>query len=372
MSQSTKNIPLVDLGRQYAAIGGELEDAILEVLRTTRFVAGPRVAAFEQEFAAAHDSTHGIAVNSGTSALHLAMWALGIGPGDEVIVPVNTYIATAEAVVLCGATPVFCDHNDYFNIDAPQIESLITDKTKMIVPVHIYGQPACMDRISEICEKHNLILLEDCAQSHLAEYKGKKTGSFGAAGGFSFYPGKNLGACGEAGAVVTSDQALAATMQQLKQHGVSNDKYLHHMSGHNYRMEELQAAALRVKLNYLEEWTESRRKHAGTYREMLAGVGDIVTPDEMPDVKHVYHLFVVRTGQRDALLKHLNDNGIGAGLHYPTPLHLQPAFESLGYKEGAFPVAEKNAKQILSLPMFPELTEDEIARVCGLVRDFFA
>jgi len=228
-----------------------------------------------------------------------------------------------------------------------------------------------MDRITEICKKHDLLLLEDCAQSHLAEYKGQKTGSFGAAGCFSFYPGKNLGACGEAGAVVTSNKALAATMQQLKQHGVSDDKYLHHISGHNYRMEELQAAALRVKLNHLPEWTELRRKHAGTYREMLAGVGDIVLPDEMPDVKHVYHLFVVRTEQRDALLQHLNDNGIGAGLHYPTPLHLQPAYAHLGYNEGAFPVAEKNAKRIVSLPLFAELTTDDIARVCDLVRGFF-
>ena len=369
MSQS--NIPLVDLGRQYAAIGDELEDAILEVLRTTRFVAGPRVAALEQEFAAAHDSTHGVAVNSGTAALHVALWALGIGPGDEVILPVNTFIATAEAVTLCGATPVFCDHNDYFNINAPQIESLVTEKTRMVIAVHLYGQPACMDRITDICKTNNLILLEDCAQSHLAEYKGQKTGSFGAAGCFSFYPGKNLGACGEAGAVVTSDETLAARMQQIKQHGISSDRYLHEVAGHNYRMEELQAAALRVKMNYIADWTESRRKHANTYRELLAGVGDIVTPDEMPDVKHVYHLFVIRTEQRDALLKRLNDNGIGAGLHYPTPLHLQPAFASLGYKEGAFPIAEQNAKRILSLPMFPELTEAEIARICDLVRDFF-
>ena len=372
MTATSRNIPLVDLGRQYAAIGAELEDAILEVLRTTRFIAGPRVAALEQEFAAAHDCTHGVAVNSGTAALHIALWALGIGPGDEVILPVNTYIATAEAVVLCGATPVFADHNDYFNINASQIESLITEKTRMVIAVHLYGQPACMDRIVEICEANDLILLEDCAQSHLAEYKGKKTGSFGIAGCFSFYPGKNLGACGEAGAVVTSDKSLAARMQQIKQHGVSDDKYLHHLSGHNYRMEELQAAALRVKMNYIAEWTESRRQHAETYRELLAGVGDILVPEEMPGVKHVYHLFVVRTEKRDALLQHLNDNGIGAGLHYPTPLHLQPAYESLGYKEGAFPVAEKNAKRILSLPMFPELTEAEIARVTNLIRDFFA
>jgi dTDP-4-amino-4,6-dideoxygalactose transaminase len=367
----TTNIPLVDLGRQYAAIGSELEAAILDVLRTTRFVAGPRVAAFEQEFAMLHDTTHGVAVNSGTAALHLALWALGIGPGDEVILPVNTYIATAEAVSLCGATPVFADHNDYFNIDVPQIEALITERTKAVIAVHLYGQPACMERIVEICEKKDLILLEDCAQSHLAEYQGKKTGSFGAAGCFSFYPGKNLGACGEAGAVVTGDASLAATMQQLKQHGVSDNKYYHHRAGHNYRMEELQAAALRVKLNYIAQWTDLRRQHANTYREMLSGVGDLVTPEEMPGVKHVYHLFVVRTERRDDLLEHLRANGIGADLHYPTPLHLQPAYASLGYTCGAFPVAEKNAKRILSLPMFPELTHENIARVCDLVRDFY-
>jgi len=372
MSQTTTNIPLVDLGRQYAAIGPELEEAILEVLRTTRFVAGPRVAALEQEFATLHDSAHGVAVNSGTAALHVALWALGIGPGDEVILPTNTFIATAEAITLCGATPVFSDHNDYFNIDASQIEALITERTKVVIAVHLYGQPSCMDRITEICEERDLILLEDCAQSHLAEYKGKKTGSFGVAGCFSFYPGKNLGACGEAGAVVTSDKALAARMQQLKQHGIADDRYRHDLSGHNYRMEELQAAALRVKMNYIADWTDSRRKHADSYRGLLAGVGDIVLPKEMPNVKHVYHLFVIRTEKRDELLKHLNNNGIGAGLHYPTPLHLQPAFEDLGYKEGDFPVAEKAAKQILSLPMFPELTEEEIARICDLVKDFFA
>jgi dTDP-4-amino-4,6-dideoxygalactose transaminase len=369
---SDANIPLVDLGRQYAAIGSELEAAILEVLRTTRFVAGPRVAAFEQEFASLHDTSHGVAVNSGTAALHVALWALGVGPGDEIILPVNTYIATAEAVTLCGATPVFADHNDYFNIDASQIESLITDRTKAVIAVHLYGQPACMERIISICEKRDLILLEDCAQSHLAEYKGQKTGSFGVAGCFSFYPGKNLGACGEAGAVVTGDKALAATMQQIKQHGVSDNKYHHHMAGHNYRMEELQAAALRVKLNYIDQWTDLRRQHADTYREMLAGVGDVLLPESMPNVKHVYHLFVIRTEQRDGLLEHLRANGIGADLHYPTPLHLQPAYASLGYKAGAFPTAERSAKRILSLPMFPELQNDEIARICDTVRSFYA
>jgi len=367
---SNSNIPLVDLGKQYASISHEIEPAILEVLRTTRFIAGPRVDAFEQEFSAMHDSSYGIAVNSGTAALHVALWALGIKAGDEVILPVNTYIATAEAVSLCGATPVFADQNKYFNIDATQIESLITERTKAVIAVHLYGQPACLDRISEICNANNLILLEDCAQSHLAEYKGKKTGSFGAAGCFSFYPGKNLGACGEAGAVVTSDKDLASTMQQIKQHGVSNDKYQHNMAGHNYRMEELQAAALRVKLNYIAEWTDLRRKHADTYREMLADIDSIEVPLEMDNVKHVYHLFVIKTENRDALLDHLNSNGIGAGLHYPTPLHLQPAYASLGYKEGELPVAEKSAKQILSLPMFPELTNDQIARVCDLIRKF--
>lgn len=367
---SDSNIPLVDLGKQYASIKNEIEPAILEVLRTTRFIAGPRVEAFEQDFSAMHDSKFGVAVNSGTAALHVALWALGIKAGDEVILPVNTYIATAEAVSLCGATPVFVDHNEYFNIDASKIEEVITERTKMVIAVHLYGQPACLDRISDICKSHDIILLEDCAQSHLAEYKGKKTGSFGAAGCFSFYPGKNLGACGEAGAVVTSDESLAATMQQIKQHGVSNDKYLHNIAGHNYRMEELQAAALRVKLNHIAKWTDLRRQHAGTYCEMLADMDSIELPLEMDGAKHVYHLFVIKTDNRDALLKHLNSNGIGAGLHYPTPLHMQPAYASLGYKEGDFPVAEKSAKQILSLPMFPELENDQIARICDLIRNF--
>jgi dTDP-4-amino-4,6-dideoxygalactose transaminase len=363
------NIPLVDLARQYSSIAHELEPAILEVLRTTRFVAGPRATAFENEFSAAHDSHYGIAVNSGTAALHLALWALGIKQGDEVILPVNTFIATAEAVSLCGATPVFADINDYFTIEPKAIAPLITNRTKAVIAVHLYGQPACMDEISEICAENSLILLEDCAQSHLAEYKGKKTGSMGVAGCFSFYPGKNLGACGEAGAVVTSNQQLAETMQQLKQHGISDNKYLHNLAGHNYRMEEIQAAALRVKMKYISEWTDKRRKHAQTYRKLLQGIPGIVIPREKPDVKHVYHLFVIRSQKRDKLLAHLNAKGIGAGLHYPTPLHLQPAYAALGYQQGNFPVAEKYAGEIISLPLFPELENGEIEYICETIKD---
>lgn len=365
-------IPLVDLGRQYATIQSELEPAMLEVLRTTRFVAGARVKAFEQAFAKMHNCKFGIAVSSGTAALHVALWALGIKSGDEVILPVNTFIATAEAVSLCGATPVFADHNEFFNIDADQIAGLITERTKAVIAVHLYGQPADLEHIATICKDNNLILLEDCAQSHLAEYRGRKTGSFGDAGCFSFYPGKNLGACGEAGAVVTNNAELANKIQQLKQHGGSDNKYLHHMPGHNYRMEELQAAGLLVKMKYIEEWTRLRREHANTYRQMLAEIDEIETPQVLPDATHSYHLFVLRASRRDELLAYLYTNGIGAGLHYPRPLHLQPAYAALGYHKGNFPIAEESAAQIISLPMFPELQQNEIEQICDLIGNFYA
>lgn len=364
-------IPLVDLGRQYASIRDELEPAILEVLRTTRFVAGPRVKSFEQNFAAIHGCKFGVAVNSGTSALHVALWALDIKPGDEVILPVNTFIATAEAVSLCGATPVFVDHNDFYNIDPEKIEAAITERTRAVIAVHLYGQPADIGQISRICAEHELILLEDCAQSHLAQYNGKSCGSFGIAGCFSFYPGKNLGACGEAGAVVTNNPQLAAKMQMIKQHGIAHDRYLHKLPGHNYRMEELQAAALLVKLNYIENWTSLRRKHAETYRQMLANLDNLELPQVLDGVSPVYHLFVIKVPMRDQLLKYLNNNGVGAGLHYPTPLHLQPAYASLGYRNGDFPVAEKSASKIISLPLFPELKTSEISQICDLIRKFY-
>lgn len=364
-------VPFLDLRAQYNQIGAEVEKEVLAVLRSCNFIAGKHVSEFEHNFAQMHNARYCVAVNNGTSALHLALWASNVGPGDEVIVPVNTYIATAEAVSVAGAKPVFVDHNEFFNINTDLMEKALTEQTKAVIAVHLYGQPSDMDTIISFCNKHNLILIEDCAQSHLAEYQEKSIGSLGCAGCFSFYPGKNLGACGEAGAVLTNDNDLYERMNKLHQHGVSNDKYYHWEPGHNYRMEEIQAAALNVKLKYIREWTDKRRKNADLYRHYLSNIKQIVCPQEKNGVKHVYHLFVAQVENRVELIKHLGDQGISTGLHYPTPLHLQPAYKSLAYTKGDFTTAERTAERILSLPMFPELTEEQIKHVADKIKSFY-
>jgi dTDP-4-amino-4,6-dideoxygalactose transaminase len=365
------NIPFVDLKKQYHSIKHEILPAIEATLDSTQFVLGKAVEDFERRFAAAHGTRHCVAVGSGTDALHAILWALGVGPGDEVITVAHTFIATAEAISLTGAKPVFVDVDPVtYTMDPELLKKAISAHTKAIIPVHLYGQPAPMDVIMATANQAGIPVIEDACQAHLAMFKGKYVGQFGAAAAFSFYPGKNIGAYGEAGGVTTNDDALAQKVRKLRDHGQSK-KYYHQMCGHNYRMDGIQGAILGVKLSHLPEWTEARRKHAKKYSERLKGVGDLIVPAESPDAKHVYHLYVVQTGKRDALQQHLTAKGIGCGLHYPVPLHLQEAYANLGYRQGEFPVTEQVASRGLSLPMFAELTDEQIDYVVDGVKEFF-
>jgi len=377
------NIPFLDLKAQYKSIKEEVLPAINNVLDNTAYVLGKPVQEFEQSFAKAHDAKFCYCVNSGTAGNHMVLWALGVGPGDEVIIPDNTFIATAWGATLCGATPVFVDcHHESYNIDPAKIEAAITPKTKAIVAVHLYGQSADIDPIKLIAERYKLHLVEDCAQAHLSEYKNKKVGSLTLASSFSFYPGKNLGAYGEGGAVMTDSEELAKKFKMIRDHG-AEQKYYHQIYGHNYRMEGIQGAVLGVKLKHLEDWTNGRRRVAVKYKELLKDVEEIKLPKEMDYARHVYHLFVVqvsgqrseisgqRSERRDELQKFLGEQGIATGLHYPVPLHQQPCFEHLGYKKGDFPISEELAEQGISLPMFAELTDEQIEYVCGKIKEFF-
>ncbi len=355
-------VPLLDLKAQYHSIKPEIDAALARVLETSQFVLGEAVASFEKDFARYCSTEHAIAVNSGTSALHLSLLAAGIGPGDEVITTPFTFVATVAAILYAQARPVLVDIDpNTFNIDPANIERAITPRTKAILPVHLYGQPADMDPIIDIARRHKLIVIEDACQAHGAEYKGKRVGSIGVLGCFSFYPGKNLGAYGEGGAVTTSDPGYARTIRMLRDWGAEK-KYEHRLKGYNYRMEGFQGAILGVKLRHLEAWTEARRAHARRYAELLASSG-LRTPTEMPNVRHVYHVYGVRTAKREELLKTLNSAGIQTGIHYPVPVHLQPAYSDLGYGAGDFPHAEAAAREVLSLPMFPEMTEAQIEEV---------
>ncbi len=374
-------VPFLDLKIQYKSIKNEVGEAIQKVLDNTAYILGEPVANFESEFAKAHSVKYCIGTSSGTDANHLVLWSLGIKPGDEVIIPANTFIATAWGVTLCGATPVLVDcTSDTYNIDPDKVEAAITPNTKAIVAVHLYGQPAEMSKLQAIADKHNIYLVEDAAQAHLAEYSGAKVGSLSIASSFSFYPGKNLGAYGEGGAVVTNDDQIAQTVKMMREHGQSK-KYYHEKFGHNYRMEGIQGAVLGVKLNYLDKWTDGRRRAAKKYNELMNEFEDIILPYEAPNVKHVYHLFVIRVKdknndearkKRDELQKFLSENGIATGLHYAIPIHEQKCFEQFGYKKGDFPVSEKLAETGISLPMYPELTDDQIGYVAGKVKEFFA
>ena len=365
-------IPFVDLKAQYASIKDEVNAAIQGVLQTCQFTLGTEVAAFEAEFAAYCQAKHGIGVNTGTSAIHLALLAANIGPGDEVITVPFTFVATVSAICYVGARPVFVDIDPRtFNIDADTIEAAITKKTKAILPVHLYGQPADMDPILDIARRHGLVVIEDACQAHGAEYNGRRAGSLGDMGCFSFYPGKNLGAYGEGGMVVTDNPDYARTIRMLRDWGAER-KYHHVLKGYNYRLEGIQGAVLRVKLRHLEAWTQARRAAAGRYDRLLAGSG-VRTPEAMPDARHVYHIYAIRTPHRHAWQEALQAQGIQTGIHYPTPVHLLPAFADLGYSPGDFPHAEQAANEVLSLPMFPELTAgqcEEVARaVSGLAAE---
>jgi dTDP-4-amino-4,6-dideoxygalactose transaminase len=356
-------IPFLTLKAQHQPLKQEILAAVSEVLDSTAFAGGHYVTKFEQEFAAYCQVKHAVGVGNGTDALWFALLALGIGQGDEVITVPNTFIATAEAITYCGAKPVFVDvDEETCTMNPALIEAAITPRTKAIIPVHLYGQMADMDPIMEIARKHKLFVIEDACQAHGAEYKGRRAGSIGDVGCFSFYPGKNLGACGEAGASVTNNLELKNRMAMFRDHGQAK-KYYHNVVGWNGRMDGIQGAILSIKLKHLDAWTEARRTNAAAYNELLSHTHGVLTPKELAHNKHVYHLYVLRIKNRDHVLKALGEKGISCGIHYPVPLHLQEAYASLGLKRGSFPVSEQCAEEIISLPMFAELSKKEIQEV---------
>lgn len=362
-------VPFVDLKAQYLSIKPEIDAAIQGILDTCQFTLGKEVAAFEEEFAAYSGSSIGCGVNSGTSALHLALLAAGVGPGDEVITVPFTFVATVSAIHYSGAKTVFVDVDpETFTMSPDAIERAITPRTKAIMPVHLYGQPADMDPILAIARKHGLVVIEDAAQAHGAEYKGRRAGSLGDLACFSFYPGKNLGAYGEAGMVVTSNPEFARTIRMLRDWGAEK-KYHHVLKGYNYRMEGIQGAVLRVKLRHLENWTEARRAAAKRYDELLSGT-TFDAPFVRDDVRHVFHVYAIRVQKRAELQAWLASHDIQSGIHYPIPVHLLPAFADLGYKAGDFPNAEMAAGEVLSLPMYPELTAENQQRVIAALSAF--
>jgi dTDP-4-amino-4,6-dideoxygalactose transaminase len=362
-------IPFVDLKAQYQTIKHEVREAIDRVLENQQFVLGPEVKTFEQEFATYTGASEAIGVNTGTSALHLALLAAGIGPGDEVITVPFTFVATAAAIIYAGATPVFVDVDPAsFTMDPSLIEAAITSRTRAILPVHLYGQPADMDPILTIARDHRLKVIEDACQAHGAEYKGRRAGSLGDLGCFSFYPGKNLGAYGEGGAVTTNNADYARTVRLLRDWGATR-KYEHELKGYNFRLEEIQAAVLRVKLRHLEDWTEARRAHAARYGELLP-MAPVKTPRAGSYARHVYHVYAVRSSQREALQHFLSGRGVATGIHYPIPVHLLQAHTDLGYSRGDFPHSERAAREVLSLPMYAELTDAQLEQVADAVRAF--
>jgi len=360
-------VPYLDLKAQYQSIKSEIDAAISRVLESCQFVLGSEVAAFEQNFAKYCGTAECIALNSGTSALHLALLAAGIEPGDEVITVPFTFVASVAAVLYAGARPVLIDIEPRsFTMDPAAIEAAITPRTKAILPVHLYGQPADMDPIMDIARRHGLIVIEDAAQAHGAKYKGRAVGSIGDMACFSFYPGKNLGAYGEGGAVTSNDPEYAHAIRMLRDWG-QDRKYHHVLRGYNYRMEGFQGAVLGVKLRHLDQWTEARRRIVRQYNDLLAH-SDVETPVEMPWAQHVYHVYTVRSNDRDGLQAALTGEGIQTGIHYPVPVHMQPAYADLGYGPGAFPHAETAAKQVLSLPLYPELSAQAVAQVAAAVK----
>jgi dTDP-4-amino-4,6-dideoxygalactose transaminase len=364
-------IPFLDLKAQYKSIESEVKKAVGKIFEDCAFVGGKEVETFEKNFADYCHASYCIGVGNGTDALWLTLKAMGIGHGDEVIVPANTFIASAEAITAVGARPVFVDNDkETYTINTEEIPSRITEKTKAIIAVHLYGQPADMDPILEIAAQHGLKVIEDAAQAHGAKYKGRRVGSIDDAACFSFYPGKNLGAYGDGGAVVTNDQEIAGCVRLLSQHG-SKVKYIHEIAGYNSRLDGMQAAILNVKINYIEQWTEARRKNASLYKEMLKDT-NIILPVEKEDVRHVYHLFVIRIKDREDVQKKLLDRGIQTGIHYPAPIHLTEAYRYLGIPAGTFPLSEEYAGSLLSLPMYAELTKNQIQEICDALKEIIS
>jgi dTDP-4-amino-4,6-dideoxygalactose transaminase len=365
------HVPFVDLHAQHAAISAEIDAAIKDVFRRADYILGQDVALFEEEFAAFCETKYAIGVDSGTSALELALRAFDIGAGDEVITVANTFMASALAISYTGATPVLVDTDPLTSMINPSdVERAITSRTKAIMPVHLYGHPVDMDALLDIARRHELIVIEDACQAHGARYKGRRVGSLGHAAAFSFYPAKNLGAYGDGGMVVTNDAHVDDAIRMLRNYG-QRQKYHHELLGYNRRLDTLQAAVLRVKLRYLDAWNVARRQHAALYTQLLADSG-VITPSEADDVESVWHLYVIRSAHRDELRTYLADNGIDTGVHYPVPVHLQPAYRDLGYKQGDFPIAESYAQEIVSLPMYAELTEEMVVQVAGAIRTFAA
>jgi dTDP-4-amino-4,6-dideoxygalactose transaminase len=359
-------IPFLDLRAQYQQVKVEVDAAIARVIDRGEFVLGPSVSRFEQRFAAYCKTEHCVALNSGTSALHLALLACDIGPGDEVITVSMTFVATIAAIRYCGAKPVFVDIDpDTWTMNPAAIKTAITPRTRAILPVHLHGLMADMDTILEIAREHSLVVIEDAAQSHGAEYKGRRAGGMGTMGCFSFYPGKNLGAYGEGGAVVTNDPRLAYRVRLLRDWG-QETKYNHVLPGYNYRMEGIQGAVLEVKMGYIEEWTEKRRKVASWYNQMLVGC---VKPALKSDSRHVYHVYAIQVPDRDEVQRKLTARGIGTGIHYPTPVHLQKAYGDYGYGLGDFPITESTAKRFLSLPMYAELHREQVEEVAACLNE---
>lgn len=365
-------IPFLDLKVQYESIRDEIATGLQEVLDSTAFAGGPFVEKFEEEFASFCGCEFAVGVGSGTAALWMALLGMGIDNGDEVITAPNTFIATAEAISFCGAKPVFIDVDEQtYTMKPDLLEVAITPRTKAIIPVHLYGQTADMDPIMEIARAHGLFVIEDACQAHGAEYKGRRAGSIGDAGCFSFYPGKNLGAYGEAGAVVTNNAELAEKIRMFRDHGQAK-KYYHSIIGWNARMDGFQGAVLSVKLKHLPAWNQARRKNAQLYNDFLADVDDVIAPIEADYARHVYHIYAICTQNRDALIRALTEKEIHCGIHYPIPIHLQGAYKFLRYPKGSYPITEKCTEQLVSLPMFPELTEEQIEYVVHEIKRFVA
>jgi len=367
----SKKIQMVDLQAQYLRIKQDIDAAMARVVETTAFIKGPDCGAFEKEFAAFCGVEACVGVANGTDALIYALRAYGVGPGDEVVTVANTFIATGEAIFLNGAKPVFVDVDEVtYTLDPNKLAAAITKKTKVIIPVHLYGHPCAMDAINRIAGEHGLPVLEDSAQGHAATLNGKRAGSLGHAACFSFYPGKNLGAYGDAGAVVSNDKEFIAKVRQIANHGGGTNKYDNVVVGTNSRLDTLQAAILRAKLPHLQQWTDERRERAALYSRLLEGIPGLVTPKEGPGAQSAWHLYTVRTPKREALIEELKKHEISTAVHYPRPIHLQPAMSPAGGKAGDLPVSEGLSREVMSLPLYPELPLDEIERICGVVRSF--